>query len=144
MWINSKQRAEPYLGLTCLDAALETGLVALRGETCTGAAWLSSARVVRCRVKSFNEKTLTVSCHRVMAGTLAGLPVLNRRKAGMTSSPHGLYAQGFTRATMVTTERRETARWSKSQKSGPSSDCRLATRLHEVGIASNRVSAMTR
>ncbi len=50
------------------------------------------------------SETLTVSCQRVMAGTLAGLPVLNRRKAGMTSSPHGLYAQGFTRATMVTTE----------------------------------------
>ena len=62
----------------------------------------------------------------------------------MTSSPHGLYAQGFTRATMVTTKRSETARWSKSQKSGLSSDCRLTTRLHEVGIASNRVSAMTR
>ncbi len=26
------------------------------GETYTGAAWLSSARVVRCRVKSFNER----------------------------------------------------------------------------------------
>ncbi len=62
----------------------------------------------------------------------------------MTSSPHGLYAQGFTRATMVPTERRETARWSKSQKRCLSSDCRLTTRLHEVGIASNRVSAMTR
>ncbi len=62
----------------------------------------------------------------------------------MTSSPHGLYAQGLTRATMATTERRETARWSKSQKSRPSSDCRLATRLHEGGIASNRVSATTR
>ncbi len=62
----------------------------------------------------------------------------------MTSSPHGLYAQGFTRATMVDTEQRKTARWSKSQKVGPSSDCRLATRLHEVGIASNRVSAITR
>ena len=43
----------------------------------------------------------------------------------MTSSHHGLYALGFTRATMVRTERRDTARWSKSQKSGPSSDCRL-------------------
>ncbi len=62
----------------------------------------------------------------------------------MTSSPHGLYAQGFTRATMVVTERRDTVRWSKSQKNGPSSDCRLSTRLHEGGIASNRVSAMTR
>ncbi len=40
----------------------------------------------------------------------------------MTSSPHGLYALGCTRATMATTERSNTARWSKSQKSRPSSD----------------------
>ena len=40
----------------------------------------------------------------------------------MTSSPHGLYIQGYTRATMVTTERSEPARGSKSQKSGLSSD----------------------
>ena len=43
----------------------------------------------------------------------------------MTSSPHGLYVQGYTRATMDGTESRETARWSKSHKTGPSSDCRL-------------------
>ena len=43
----------------------------------------------------------------------------------MTSSPHGPYAQGCTRATMVHTKRRKTARWSKSQKMHPSSDCRL-------------------
>ena len=40
----------------------------------------------------------------------------------MTSSPHGLYIQGYTRATMVTTERSEPARGSKSQKSSLSSD----------------------
>ena len=33
MWINSKQRVEPYLGLTCLDARLETGCAARKGET---------------------------------------------------------------------------------------------------------------
>ena len=60
-----------------------------------------------------------------MPGTLAGLPVLNRRKVGTTSSHHGLYAQGLTRATMAATKRRNTARWSKSQKMCPSSDCRL-------------------
>ena len=40
----------------------------------------------------------------------------------MTSSHHGLYAQGFTRATMGCTERRETVRWSKSHKTPLSSD----------------------
>ena len=43
----------------------------------------------------------------------------------MTSSHHGLYVQGYTRATMDGTKRRETARWSKSQKAVLSSDCRL-------------------
>ncbi len=43
----------------------------------------------------------------------------------MTSSHHGPYAQGVTRATMVGTERRDTARWSKSQKNGLSSDWSL-------------------
>ncbi len=41
----------------------------------------------------------------------------------MTSSPHGLYIQGYTRATMVTTKSGNTARWSESQKSYLSSDC---------------------
>ncbi len=43
----------------------------------------------------------------------------------MTSSQHGPYAQGCTRATMAGTEGGNTARWSKSIRTGPSSDCRL-------------------
>ena len=40
----------------------------------------------------------------------------------MTSSHHGPYGQGYTRATMAGTEGGEAARWSKSQKAGPSPD----------------------
>ena len=40
----------------------------------------------------------------------------------MTSSPHGLYVQGYTRATMVGTEGGQPARGSKSQKTGLSTD----------------------
>ena len=43
----------------------------------------------------------------------------------MTSSPHGLYAQGYTRATMAGTKGCNTVRWSESQKAGPSSDWSL-------------------
>ena len=43
----------------------------------------------------------------------------------MTSSHHGLYVQGYTRATMGGTKGRETARWSQSQKAVLSSDCSL-------------------
>ena len=40
----------------------------------------------------------------------------------MTSSPHGPYVLGYTRATMAGTTRSNTARWSKTLKAGPSSD----------------------
>ena len=43
----------------------------------------------------------------------------------MTSNHHAPYVLGYTRATMVGTTRSETVRWSKSYKTGPSSDCRL-------------------
>ena len=43
----------------------------------------------------------------------------------MTSSPHGPYAQGYTRATMAGTKSCETAKLSQSQKASLSSDCSL-------------------
>ena len=43
----------------------------------------------------------------------------------MTSSPHGLYVWGYTRATMAGTEGSKAVRWSKSHKTGPSSDWSL-------------------
>ena len=51
--------------------------------------------------------------------------MISRRKVGTTSSHHGPYVWGYTRATMVGTEGRKTARWSQSQKAGLSSDCSL-------------------
>ncbi len=43
----------------------------------------------------------------------------------MTSSPHGPYGQGYTRATMGGTKGCKTARLSQSQKAVPNSDCSL-------------------
>ena len=43
----------------------------------------------------------------------------------MTSSQHGPYGLGDTRATMAGITRRHLARGSKSPKAGPSSDCSL-------------------
>ena len=43
----------------------------------------------------------------------------------MTSSHHGPYGQGYTRATMGRTEGNETARWSGTQKASLSSDWSL-------------------
>ncbi len=55
MWFNSKQRAEPYQPLTSWSRTCESGFFSSAGPE-TGAAWLSSARVVRCWVKSRNER----------------------------------------------------------------------------------------
>ena len=64
----------------------------------------------------------------------------------MTSSPHGPYALGCTRATMVGTEGCQTVRWSKSQKAGPSSDCSLqldCMKLESLVIANQQVAVNT-
>ena len=56
----------------------------------------------------------------------------------MTSSHHGPYVQGYTRATMVDTKRCKTARWSKTQKSNRSSDRSLkldSVKLESLVIA---------
>ena len=57
------QREEPYQGLTYTAMVPEMGQPS---GWCTGGAWLSSARVVRCWVKSRNERNpcpmLPASC----------------------------------------------------------------------------------
>ena len=115
MWFNSKQRAEPYQGLTWerrggrppsgSDAAFRTG-----------AAWLSSARVVRCWVKSRNERNPRLLLPPREGGSREGLPGTTRRKVRTTSSPHGPYVLGYTRATMAGTEGSDAARRSESRK----------------------------
>src|ERR1700722_10698274 len=55
MWFNSKQRAEPYQLLTWDDWLPEMAFISSAGVH-TGAAWLSSACVVRWLVKSRNER----------------------------------------------------------------------------------------
>ncbi len=59
----------------------------------------------------------------------------------MTSSPHGLYVQGYTRATMGGTKGCEAARLELIPKNRPQFGLQSATRLHEAGIASNPRSA---
>ncbi len=64
----------------------------------------------------------------------------------MTSSPHGLYAQGYTRATMAGTEGYEVARRSKSFKSSPSSDWSLqldSMKLESLVIADQHAAVNT-
>ena len=92
----------------------------------TGGAWLSSARVVKCRVKSHNERNPCLQlCRRLRWYPLERLPVINRRKVRTTSSHHAPYVLGDTRATMAGTMGCNLARVCQPQKPGLSSDCRL-------------------
>ncbi len=64
----------------------------------------------------------------------------------MTSSPHGLYAQGYTRATMSCTEGSDLARVSQSQKAVLSSDWSLqldSMKLESLVIADQHAAVNT-
>ena len=112
-----------------------------------GAAWLSSARAVRCMVKSHNEHNPCPMLQSHFGGsTLGRLPWLTGRKVGMTANHHGLYVRGYTRATMVTTKGNQLARGSKSLKSSPSSDRGLQlahVKLESLVIANQQVAVNT-
>ena len=62
------------------------------------------------------------SCQHIMVGTLSRLPVQTERKAGTTSSHHGPYVRGYTRATMGGTEGSQPAKARQSLKAVHSSD----------------------
>ena len=62
----------------------------------------------------------------------------------MTSSHHGLYAQGYTRATMGEDKGQRHSDMKLIPKTFSQFRLQSATRLHEAGIASNRISAMIR
>ena len=59
----------------------------------------------------------------------------------MTSSPHGPYVQGYTRATMGGNKGSQTREGELIPENHPQFGLESATRLHEAGIASNRRSA---
>ena len=113
-------------------------------EPDTGAAWLSSARVVRCRVKSHNERN---PCFQLPAskvgdsGKTAGVKPEEGGDDVKSSWPlcpglHTCY-NGVDRGT-------QTREGELIPKSTPQFRLKAATRLHEVGIASNRRSATLR
>ena len=58
----------------------------------------------------------------------------------MRLSHHAPYVQGYKRATMAGTKGCKTARWSESQKAGPSSDWRLklASMKSELLVIANQ------
>ena len=84
---------------------------------------MSSARVVRCWVKSRNERN--PCCQLLRKRTLARLPLTKRRKVGTTSNHHAPYDLGYTRNTMAVNRGKQYSDVEQNPKNGLSSDCRL-------------------
>ncbi len=111
------------------------------GSVKTGGAWLSSARVVRCWVKSRNERNPCTVLPACKDGDSQWTARDNREEGGddvKSSCPLWLglhtYYNGLNRG-------RRNREVERNPKSSPQFGLQAATRLHEVGIASNRRSA---
>ena len=79
----------------------------------------------------------------IKLGTLARLPVTNRRKVGTTSNHHAPYAQGYTRTTMADNKVQRNREVERITKLGLSSDCRLqlaCMKLELLVIANQNVA----
>ncbi len=138
MWFNSIVHEEPYQGLTCTRMLTRVGSLA-RGAY-TGAAWLSSARVVRCWVKPRNERNpyrlLPTGCAEHSDGTAGDKP----EEGGDDVKSSWPLCPGL--HTCYNGRYKATRNGDAEQIAESRSQCGLEseTRLHEVGIASNRVS----
>src|ERR1700756_4375436 len=142
MWFNSTQRAEPYQPLTSRSRTPETESFSSAGPE-TGAAWLSSARVVRCWVKSRNERNPHPMLPASSRALFANCPG-NREEGGddvKSAWPLrlGLHPCYNGRDKGMQDREVEPIPQTRSQFG-----LQAATRLHEVGIASNRRSAKRR
>src|SRR5271170_5369907 len=109
---------------------------------CTGAAWLSSARVVRCWVKSRNERNPCVLLPpHFGVSTLDRLPRFNEEEGGddvksVWPLRPGLHTYYNARYKGKQERKLEQIPQNRAQFRLPS-----ATRRHEAGIASNGASA---
>ena len=142
MWFNSKQREEPYLGLTCWCKPVETS-APLRSAS-TGAAWLSSARVVRCRVKSHNERNPCFQLPAGHAGDSGKTAGVKPEEGGDDVKSSWPLCPGLHTCYNGVNKGTQTREGEQIPKNTPQFRLQAATRLHEVGIASNRGSATPR
>src|SRR5881394_3867309 len=142
MWFNSTQREEPYLGSKC--SGIRWKHLRPARDCYIGAAWLSSARVVRCWVKSRNERNPRSMLPARYGGDSWETAGVNSEEGGddvKSSCPlcPGLHACYNGRYNGL--RYREVERIPKSWSQFGSGS---ATRPREVGVASNRRSALLR
>ena len=120
------------------------GITLPSGETITGAAWLSSARVVRCRVKSHNERNPYPQLPAGHAGDSGGTAGVKPEEGGDDVKSSWPLCPGLHTCYNGVNKGTQTREGELIPENTPQFRSQAATRLREVGIASNRGSATPR
>src|SRR5947209_19506782 len=113
-------------------------------EPPTGAAWLSSARVVRCRVKSHNERNPCLQLPAGYAGDSGETAGVKPEEGGDDVKSSWPLRPGLHTCYNGVNKGKRVREQEPIPKNTPQFRLKAATRLHEVGIASNRGSATPR
>ena len=113
-------------------------------EPDTGAAWLSSARVVRCRVKSHNERNPCLQLPASNVGDSGGTAGVKPEEGGDDVKSSWPLCPGLHTCYNATNKGKPTRKREQIPKNVAQFRSKAATRLREVGIASNRRSATLR
>ena len=115
--------------------------MSLRGNLKTGGAWLSSARVVRCWVKSRNERNPCSLLPSRYGGHSKETAAENAEEGGDDVKSSCPLWSGLHTYYNGTDREQRTREGKRTSKTVSQFGLQAATRLHEVGIASNRRSA---
>ena len=136
------------LDLTCAKAVAgrtrKRGRTVSNPEPTTGAAWLSSARVVRCRVKSHNERNPCFQLPASQVGDSGKTAGVKPEEGGDDVKSSWPLCPGLHTCYNGVNRGKQTCEGEQIPKNTPQFRLEAATRLHEVGIASNRGSATPR
>ena len=113
-------------------------------EADTGAAWLSSARVVRCWVKSRNERNPCLQLPASNVGDSGETAGVKPEEGGDDVKSSWPLRLGLHTCYNGVNKGKQKRELKQIPKNTPQFRLKAATRLHEVGIASNRRSATLR
>src|SRR5947199_6532760 len=113
-------------------------------EPSTGAAWLSSARVVRCRVKSHNERNPCLQLPARHGGDSGETAGVKPEEGGDDVKSSWPLRPGLHTCYNGVYKGKPTREGEQIPENTPQFRSEAATRLCEVGIASNRRSATLR
>src|SRR5260370_22935804 len=113
-------------------------------EPSTGAAWLASARVVRWRVKSLNERNPCLQLPAGHAGDSGGTAGVKPEEGGDDVKSSWPLCPGLHTCYNGANKGTQTREREQIPKNTPQFRSKAATPLREAGIASNRGSATPR